>query len=77
MNLKDYLKKSGKTQAAMAASIGANQGFFNQWVHGLRPIPARYAVAIEKETDGVVSRRDLRQDWAAIWPDLTPITEAA
>ena len=71
MKLKDYLSKTGKTQSDMAASINANQGFFNQWVHGVRPVPVHYAVAIEKKTDGAVSRRDLRPDWAAIWPDLT------
>lgn len=59
MNLKDYLEQSGKTQVAMADSIGANHGFFNQWVRGIRPIPVRYAIAIEAETQGAVRVEDM------------------
>lgn len=46
-----------------------------QWRDGYknrRPNPA-YAVAIEKATDGLVSRIDLYpHEWRAIWPELTP-----
>jgi hypothetical protein len=35
-----------------------------------KPSP-EYCVAIERATEGKVSRRDLRpDDWAAIWPEL-------
>jgi len=36
-----------------------------------RPIPIERCPAIEKATDGQVSRRDLRpDDWWLIWPEL-------
>lgn len=42
-----------------------------QWKVGIRPVPAQYCPAIERETRGAVTRRDLRpEDWHRIWPEL-------
>lgn len=74
MNLKTYLEKNGMTQVAMAEKIGANQGFFNQWVHGIRPIPVRYAVAIEEATGGAVRCEDMLPDvnWGVLRGTAAP-----
>lgn len=74
MNLKTYLEKTGMTQVAMAEKIGANQGFFNQWVHGIRPIPVGYALKIERETAGDVRMEDMHPDldWGVLRGTAAP-----
>lgn len=43
----------------------------NQLVNGSRPVPVEHCLAIERATNGLVTRRDLRpDDWQKIWPDL-------
>jgi len=34
------------------------------------------AVALERETGGVVRRWDLRDDWALLWPELVGLPDA-
>ena len=69
MKLKEYTDKY--TQIALAKSIGAAPSFVNQWVNGIRPIPPASCVAIERVTEGVVTREELRpDDWQDIWPEL-------
>lgn len=42
-----------------------------QWLTRSRPVSPEKCVAIEKETNGKVSRKDLRpDDWELIWPEL-------
>ncbi len=50
------------SQASLAKSINVTIGAVNQWVHGLRPVPAGRCLAIEKATRGIVTRYDLRPD---------------
>lgn len=70
MKLKDYTDKH--SQVALANLIGEAPSFVNQWVHGLRPIPITACVAIERVTDKLVTRQELRpDDWHLIWPELT------
>lgn len=35
-----------------------------------RGVPIERCLAIERATKGAVTRRDLRDDWQAIWPEL-------
>ena len=61
-------------QAAMAAQLGISPAQVNQWCKGSRPVPLEYCVAIERATNGAVTRQDLRpDDWAAIWPELAAL----
>lgn len=72
MKLTIYLhqQKRGAVKA-LANQIGANSSDISFWSSGARPVPVRSAVAIEKATNGAVTRRDLRpQDWHLIWPEL-------
>jgi DNA-binding transcriptional regulator YdaS (Cro superfamily) len=37
---------------------------------GVRAVSPANAVRIERATNGVVRRQDLRADWPDIWPEL-------
>lgn len=55
----------------MARKIGAHVPDVSDWKHGNRKVPIIYCVAIERVTDGQVTRKDLRpDDWHLIWPEL-------
>ena len=42
-----------------------------EWCSGRRPVPIARCLAIERATEGAVTRRDLRpDDWQDIWPEL-------
>lgn len=49
-------------QASLASAIGVHKVVVNQWVRGMRPIPARWCIPIETATGGEVTRHDLRPD---------------
>lgn len=76
MHLKEYTDLH--TQIALAKAIEAAPSFVNQWVNGSRPVPAGYCVAIERFTEGKVTRQELRpDDYWLIWPDLpVPVVQA-
>lgn len=54
-----YLETHQMKQAAFADLAGVPQGMVSQWVNGERPVSAKAALAIEKNTDGLLSRFDL------------------
>lgn len=59
------------SQAALARLLGVTPPVVSEWIKKSRPIPADKCVSIEKITNGLVSRRDLRpDDWQRIWPEL-------
>ncbi|WP_072014102.1 helix-turn-helix domain-containing protein [Pectobacterium odoriferum] len=53
-------------QAALARFLGLSPPTINQWVMGVRPIPASQCPSIEKITEGAVTCEALRPDvdWA-------------
>jgi len=55
----------------LASAIGVRQSAISNWkARGTMP-NAAYCFAIERATNGLVTRRDLRpNDWWAIWPEL-------
>lgn len=61
MKLIDYLDSSKISQATFARQIGVTQGRVSQWLSG-DAIPAERCVAVERITNGAVSRVDLRPD---------------
>jgi len=75
MRLSEYLNRSDALSVTRLCSlIGAkSETQIRQWQHGYAgriPGPI-YAAAIERATNGLVTRRDLRpQDWHLIWPEL-------
>lgn len=59
-------------QAELARRLGVTAAAVQQWRSGKRPVPPLQATAIERESAGRVTRRDLRpQDAHLIWPDLS------
>lgn len=73
MDLDSYLSQPGVTATGLAAELGINPDQIRQWRHRYAaryPSPAN-CVAIERATNGLVTRRDLRpDDWQDIWPEL-------
>ncbi|AXV95675.1 transcriptional regulator [Ralstonia pseudosolanacearum] len=72
MNLSEYLKPRPRgARRALAVAIGVNAPDVSSWLRGRRPVPIIHCVAIERVTDGAVTRKDLRpDDWRLIWPEL-------
>lgn len=69
MKIEEYLLEHGITQEAFAADVEVTQGAVSQWIAGMPPSPKK-CVFIEKVTNSKVTRKDLRSDWAAHWPEL-------
>jgi DNA-binding transcriptional regulator YdaS (Cro superfamily) len=70
MLLIDYLAAERGRAAALARAIDVKPAQIGKWVKGVRPIPTKKCVRIERVTAGQVTRRELRADWAEIWPEL-------
>lgn len=70
MRLNDYLNSVGSARA-LARVVGVSDVMVSQWrAEQKTPAPAM-CVLIERATDGVVRRWDLRpSDWSRIWPEL-------
>ncbi len=77
MDLKKYtaLNRGGATR--LAAALGIDKSYLSQMASKTRPISPTRCLLIERETNGAVTRQDLRpNDYWLIWPDLkAPETE--
>ena len=66
------------SQARLAKAIDVAPAVVHQWRTGIRPVPIQHCVAIERETNGAVTRKELRpHDWHLIWPELANTQEPA
>jgi len=65
--------------AKLAQELNISQGAVSNWKARGSEIDPVHCAAIERATAGVVTRRDLRPDWAQIWPELAaqPIQSAS
>ena len=71
MDLKNYLIESDTKKAEFARAINISAALLHQWIEGIRPVAIQHCPAIEKQTGGKVTRKELRpDDWHKIWPDL-------
>lgn len=71
MKLSDYTSRERGGQTRLAKEVGVPPQLMYQWVREIRPVPVERCVAIERATNGAVTRRDLRpDDWHEIWPEL-------
>lgn len=71
MDLKNYLIESDTKKAEFARAINVSAALLHQWIEGIRPVAIQHCPAIEKQTGGKVTRKELRpDDWHKIWPDL-------
>ena len=62
MNILEYMSVNNMTQEQFAEKIGKTQATVSHYINGQRSIQAETAVAIEKATEGVVTREELRPD---------------
>lgn len=72
MELINHLKQlSGPDRATLAERSGTSVGHLQNVAYGYRPCSPELAVLLERNTECVVTRKDLRpDDWQAIWPEL-------
>lgn len=79
MDLKTYISNSPRgTASGLAKALSISPSYLSQMASGLAPISPERSVAIERATDGAVSRRDLRpEDWQRIWPEMAGEVRAA
>jgi DNA-binding transcriptional regulator YdaS (Cro superfamily) len=71
MQLSKYLEINNISKADFAAKLGVSPAMIHQWINGTRPISEKNCVAIEKFTNGQVTRQLLRpNDFLEIWPEL-------
>lgn len=72
MPLKEHLKAySREKRGELAVRCGTTLGHITNISYGYKNCSEKLAVAIERETFGAVTRRDLRpDDWQQIWPEL-------
>jgi DNA-binding transcriptional regulator YdaS (Cro superfamily) len=53
------------------ARTGTTRNYLRQIAYGNKNASAEVASAVERETSGIVTRKDLRpDDWPLIWPEL-------
>jgi len=71
MKLKDYTQGQRGRAAKLAGALGVRPVMVHQWANGAKQIPVGRCMAVERATDGLVTRRDLRpHDFFDHWPDL-------
>lgn len=72
MNLKSYLaslERGGSARFAEALDISAS--YLSQLGSGTAALSPARCVTIERVTEGLVTRKELRpDDWKTIWPEL-------
>ncbi len=78
MKIHEYLESSGKTNAAFATELVVPASLLSQWATGVRPVPPRRAIEIERKSGGSVTREELCPDidWRR-WSELTPEEQKA
>lgn len=71
MKLSEYIKLERGNGKTLAEQLGISQSLLSQIAANSNATAPARCVLIEKLTDGVVTRRDLRpDDWSRIWPEL-------
>lgn len=80
MELRTYLDAAPRgTAAAIAKAVEVSAVMVTQWANKEKPVPVARCLAIERATEGKVTRCDLRpEDYWEHWPDLpAPATQEA
>lgn len=71
-----WLNAVAGRRVRLAEHLGVKAPVVSEWVTSKRSVPMVHAAAIERFTDGAVTRRDLFPDTCErIWPDLITVTE--
>lgn len=70
MHLSEYIKRERGNGKALAEKLGISQSVLSQIAADSSGTSPVRCVLIEQHTKGQVTRKDLRADWAQIWPEL-------
>lgn len=71
MRLIDYLKTMPRNaRAELAIACGTTIGHLNNVAYGFKSSSPALSLALEEQTAGAVTRKEMRADWHSIWPDL-------
>ena len=71
MTLNEYLNEGFKTASDLARDLKIAPSMIYQYRTGIRSVPVRRCLQLERATEGLVTRKDLRpNDWHLIWPEL-------
>lgn len=62
-----WLKKATDEEIT---KTGTTRSYLKAIGYGYKTAGAEIAVSVERVTAGVIGRKDLRQDWVDIWPEL-------
>lgn len=66
------------SQVRLASVLGVTKAAVSQWKLEGRQVPLEHCAAIERATNGLVTRKDLRpDDWQDIWPELASTQKEA
>lgn len=64
-----------RVRSQIAAALGVTQQAITNW-KARNSVPVEHCAAIEKLTNGEVTRKELRpSDWQSIWPELATSVE--
>ncbi|WP_036665005.1 transcriptional regulator [Paludibacterium yongneupense] len=71
MNLRQYLNGMvPDDQVAFAQRCGTTVGYMRKALSTGQRFGGTLCVAIERESHQTVTRKDLRDDWQKLWPEL-------
>lgn len=66
-----YLNSLGKVDRAdFAARCRTSEGYMRKARSAGQKFRSELCVRIEQQSNGAVTRRDLRDDWSEVWPEL-------
>lgn len=68
--LSEFIKSERGNGKALADKLGISVSHLSQIAHNSDGTSPARCVAIERATEGAVTRKDLRHDWQQIWPEL-------
>lgn len=75
-SLKQWAKAEVGRSAALAAHLKVPASFVSKMISGEKAIPLHHMTAIERFTDGEVTRQQMCPDWERHWPELAAASAA-
>ena len=71
MNLRTFLNSMKPTeQAEFARRCDTSIAYLRKAISSRQPLRVALCVDIERESGRLVTRQELRADWARLWPEL-------
>lgn len=78
MNLRTFLNSMKPAeQAEFARRCDTSIAYLRKAISSRQPLRVALCVDIERESRRLVTRQELRVDWARLWPELIPARAVA